>query len=178
MFELYVASPAGGAVTKLSPPLVAGGNVQAGLVVHGTTVVYRADQDVAGQIELFAVSADAPGLASKLNPALGSGARVSPVVAITDDGSNVAYVADQDTVGLDEAYLVALAAPAVTTKLNAPVVNGVWDLQLSGDGAFVAYRNDDASTFAPQLFVVATSRPQTAMTVVNFQDPTYVAQDV
>jgi hypothetical protein len=178
VFELYIASPAGGNVTKLNPPLVANGNVQAGLVVNGTIIVYRADQDVAGQIELYAVSANAPGSAAKLNSPLVGAGRVSQVVAISDDGSQIAYVADQDTLGLDEAYLVALATPGVTTKLNAPVVRGVWDLQLSGDGRFVAYRNDDGAINNPQLFVVATARPQFAIHVDNQLDPGYVAQDV
>nr|HEX4313444.1 hypothetical protein [Kofleriaceae bacterium] len=176
--ELYVTSPAGGTATKLNPPLVADGNVQAGIVVRGTTVLYRADQDVAGEIDLYAVDVDKPGQAAKLNGALGSGARVSSVIALSDDATVAAYVADEATPGLDEAFAVSLAAPGVSTKLNAPVANGVWDLALSGDGKFIAYRNDDVRENQPQLFVVALANPGVAVHVDNTVDATYVAQDV
>jgi Tol biopolymer transport system component len=176
--ELFLASPLGGALAKLSGQLVVGGNVQAGLVISGTTILYRADQDVAGQIELFAVDANAPGVTTKLNGTLPANANVSPVVAITADGTLAAYVADQDTQGLEEAFAVELANPGVTTKLNATVTDGVWDLQLSADGTTVAYRNDDAQPNAPQLFVVAVATPGTAIHVDNALEPTYTAADV
>ena len=84
--ELFLASPLGGALAKLSGPLVAGGNVQPGLVIQGTTILYRADQDTPGQIELFAVDANAPGVTSKLNGTLPSGASVSPASTGVVDG--------------------------------------------------------------------------------------------
>jgi Tol biopolymer transport system component len=176
VFELFLASPLGGALAKLSGPLVAGGNVQPGVVVAGTTIIYRADADVAGQIELFAVNADT-GTVVKVNAALPTGANVSPVVAISADATKVAYVADQDTAGLEEAFLVDLAGSGAPTKLNATVVNGVWDLAMSADASTVAYRNDDASTNAPQLFVVETANPGAAIHVDNALQPTYTALD-
>lgn len=176
VFELFLASPLGGALAKLSGPLVAGGNVQPGLVIAGTTVVYRADADVAGQIELFAVNADT-GTVVKVNGTLPTGANVSPVVAISADATKIAYVADQDTAGLEEAFLVDLAGSAAPTKLNATVTDGVWDLAMSADATTVAYRDDDGSAGAPQLFVVETANPGVAIHVDNALQAGYTALD-
>ena len=177
VFELYLATPAGGAPTKLNPALVAGGNVQGGILVRNSTVLYRADEDVVGEVNLYAVDLATPGTAVKVNGTLAAGARVTRQIALSDDATKVAYIADQDTQNVDEAYLVDLAAPGVATKISAPTTQGMWDLQMSGDAAVVVLRTDDLNPGSPQLFVVHVATPGVAVHVDNATEPGYRAQD-
>lgn len=57
----------------------------------------------------------------------------------------VAYVADEDTNNIDELYLVELASPAVSIKLNGALVAGGdidRGIAFSLDGAQVVYTAD------------------------------------
>jgi hypothetical protein len=62
-YELFIVPAAGGGTTKLNGPLTAGGDVAAmvgdfQITPDGQRVVYRADQDTDGQIELYATLDD------------------------------------------------------------------------------------------------------------------------
>ena len=150
VFELFLVGPRGGAWTRLSGPLVAGGDVLPGFVVSadGARVLYRADADTDDVIDLYAATVASPGAAAKVNGGLVAGGGVTRVFALSADGRRAAYVADQDTDGLDEAYTVDLstATPGPSQKLNPTTVDAVWDLRLSADGARAIYRAYDSAT--------------------------------
>ncbi|MEZ4400119.1 MAG: hypothetical protein R3B06_08880 [Kofleriaceae bacterium] len=163
VFELFLVAARGGAWTRLSGPLVAGGDVLPGFVVSadGSTVLYRADAEVDEVIDLYAAAIAAPGTAARINAPLTAGGQVSSVFAISATGTRVAYVADQDTDQLDEAYAVALSggAPGPSVKLNPPTTDAVWDLRLSAAGDRVVYRAYDGSTGRVALNLVDTATP-------------------
>ncbi|MBK9030808.1 MAG: hypothetical protein IPL61_05615 [Myxococcales bacterium] len=170
VFELFLVSARGGAWTRLSGPLVAGGDVLPGFVVSadGRKVLYRADADVDDVIDLYAATVASPGAAVKVDGALTAGGEVSSVFALSADGGRAAYVADQDTDELNEAYTVDLstATPGASTKLNPSTVDSVWDLRLSADGGRVVYRAYDSSTGRTALNVVETTTPGAAQQIL------------
>lgn len=159
VFELYQVRRGGGR-TRLNPPLVAGGDVQPGLAVSGDgmKVLYRADQDVDGVIDLYAVHLATPGVAVKVNGTLTEGGNVSRQFALSADGRRAAYIADQDSLGLNEAYTVDLsgATPGPSVQLNPDDGFAVWDLKMTPDGRKVVLRT---ATFALVIGVVDTANP-------------------
>lgn len=171
VFELWLASPRGGALTRVNGTLVAEGDVLPGIVVSrdGRRVLYRADQDTDGVVDLYSVALAAPGTSAKVNGALVAGGEVSRVFALSADGSRAAYVADQDTDDLNEAYTVDLsaAAPGPAVKLNPAITSSVWDLALSPDGSRVLYRAEDQGLGRLELFLVNVASPGTAAPVVH-----------
>jgi hypothetical protein len=172
VFELYLSSPRAGTITKLNPPLVAGGNVLPGVAfsADGTKVLYRADQDVVGQFDLYAVAIATPGASVKVNGALVAGGEVSRVFALNTNGSRATYVADQDTDDVDELYTVDLSAatPGTPVKLNPDTAGAdIWDFKMSADGARTVYRSDHANPGAPELFVVELATPGTSNRINN-----------
>ena len=83
-----------------------------------TAVIYRADQNVAGKIELFRVAFAAPQASTTLNGPLIAGGNVTGF-SIAPDGSSVVYRADQQTFGVFELYRVALTNPVgPSQKIN------------------------------------------------------------
>ena len=77
LFLVDVANP--GAVTKLSGALTPGGSVRSGYSVSpdGTRVLYRADQQVVDQLELFSVALANPGASTKMSSQLVANGNVS-----------------------------------------------------------------------------------------------------
>src|SRR5688500_4876676 len=104
----------------------------------GGTVVYLADQDIAGVFELYL-----EGSGTKLNPALAVGRTITSF-ALTPDAAAVVYLADQDQDDVFEIYRVNLASPGSSTKLNGALVAGgdVVQLAVTADGTAVVYRAD------------------------------------
>lgn len=173
VFELFLASPRGGALTRVSGALTAGGDVQPGVVVSadGTRVLYRADQDTDDVLELYAVALASPGAAVKVSGTLTAGGGVSRVFALSADGRRAAYLADAETDARDELYTVDLsaAAPGAPVKLNPAVTDSLWDFALTPDGARVVYRATDPGTGRLQLNVVSVAAPGTA-TPITYAD--------
>jgi hypothetical protein len=110
--------------TKISGPLVAGGQVQSFTIApDSSAVVYAADQTTNEVIELYRVPFATPGVSTKLNA--GGGVNFfTGNYAITPDSSSVLYRADQTTNGTFELYRVPFATPGVSTKLNGPLTSG------------------------------------------------------
>lgn len=173
VFELFLVGPRGGAWTRLSAPLATDVDVEAGFVVSadGGHVLYRTTDTDVGVTELWQVAVANPGVARKVNGALVAGGNVSRVFALSADGGRAAYVADQDTDGLDEAYAVDLttATPGPSVKLNPPTTDAVWDLRLSRDGGRVVYRAYEGLTGRTQLNLVEVAAPGTA-TPITYAD--------
>lgn len=173
VFELFLVGPRGGAWTRLSAPLATDVDVEPGFAVSadGSHVLYRTTDTDVGVTELFVVAVASPGVAHKVNGTLVTGGNVSRVFALSADGRRAAYVADQDTDGIDEAYTVDLTAatPGPSAKLNPTTTDAVWDLRLSRDGARVVYRAYDSATGRLQLNLVSVASPGTA-TPITYAD--------
>lgn len=177
VFELFLSSPTGGPLTKLSGTLVPAGGVLPGLAISadGTKVLYRADQDVLGQFDLYAVSIANPGVTVKVNGALTKGGQVSRVFSLSANGARATYIADQDAPGLDELYTVDLATPGTSVKLSTPISTDadVWDFVTTPDAARVLYRSNDTIDLNAQLFVADVATAGTPRIVANTLEPAY-----
>lgn len=133
VFELYCVPMEGGTPTKLSPPLVSGGDVCPGNVFEprfspdSSRVIYVADQEVDERMELYSVPLDG-GPAVKLNGPLVAGGDVAlsgqrRLAQVTADGTRVVYVADQLVDGVFELFSVPITGGA-SIRLNDPLVAG------------------------------------------------------
>jgi len=144
VFELFVSrlAPGGIALTKLSAPMVAGGDVLTfQLTSDGRHAVYLADQEHDAAVELYSVALDG-GTPRKLNPPLPSGADVGPrqfaALALTPDGRQVVYGADAEQDDRNELYLVPLDGSAPARRLSGGE-GDVLRMQLSADGTRLVY---------------------------------------
>ncbi len=163
LFLVDLAMP--GVSVTLSSPLVAGGDVSDGFIISpdGSLVAYHADQDINGVSELYVAAIATPGVSTKINrnPASGgdvlqSGYRFSP------DSSAVAYVADEDTNNVVEFFLVELASPAVSIKLNGPLVVAgdiTTDFAFTPDGGALVYLADQDTDEVFELYRVERAMP-------------------
>jgi hypothetical protein len=185
VFELFHAAP-DGTITKLNPPLVEGGEVLPGVALSadGAKLLYRAEQDVDGQIDLYAVELAHPGEAVRVNSRgvlLGGPppiSRVSRVFALSADGARATYVADQDVVGFDEVFSVDLSTttPGAPVQLSSPdLATSVFDMKANAAGDLVAYRAT-LNAGEPQLFVASLDAPGDVTSVLNPLGATYRAE--
>src|SRR5262249_54233631 len=96
----------------------------------GTHVVYVADQLTDGVPELFCAPIDGSTPAARVSGPMvaGGGVRVDsscrPPFAITPDGTQVVYVADQDTDDVFELYRAPLPGGGASGKINGGLVAG------------------------------------------------------
>lgn len=163
--ELYSAPLDGSSARiKISAPMVAHGGISMDpnlgppfrLSPDGRHAVYVAEQDVDQVVELY--RADVLGgpvvrLSGVLvtNGDIGGGRRNSSrqhqVFEISSDGRYVVYLADAETDGVEELFIVPLDASSPARKVNARLAPGefVVDFGLAPDGA-VVYRVDDQGT--------------------------------
>ena len=112
LYSVPVAGPASANV-KLNGPLPLGGVVTTGYQISpdGSRVVYRAEQQADGVVELFSVPLTGPSSAGiKLNGAFVAGGDVSSF-AISRDGRWIVYRADQDTDDVFELFITDEGGP-------------------------------------------------------------------
>ena len=114
----------------------------------GSRVVYRGDQDTAGQTELYSVPT-AGGTPTRLNGPLATGGDVAGF-DVRPDSTTVVYRADQEFDGYHELYRVPLAGGSAT-KISHPLYLGD-DIEdfffITSSGTHVFYIiNQDASTY-------------------------------
>jgi Tol biopolymer transport system component len=127
-FEIFSVPIAGGTAVKLSGPMVAGGNVALGsggrgISPDGSRVIYVADQNTDEVQELFSVPITG-GTAVKLSGPMALGGDVQSIsVSFSPNGSRVLYVADQETDGLGELFMVP-AAGGTPVRVNGPMITG------------------------------------------------------
>ena len=124
-----------------------------GVPASSGTIVYLADQDIAGVFELYLA-----GSGTKLNPPLPAGRRVERF-ALTPDATAVVYIADQDQNDVFELYRVNIASPGSSTKLNGPlalcglaVCGNVTDFAVTPDNSAVVYIADQSADDVFELF--------------------------
>jgi Tol biopolymer transport system component len=164
--ELFVVDlSAPGVSTTLNGPLVNGGDVTSGLVLSpdGSMIAYRADQLLNDVFELFVVDLANPGVTTRINRNPASGGDVlSDAFLFSPASDAVAYVADEDTNNINELYLVELASPAVSIKLNAPLLAAgslTGAIAFSPDGARLVYTADQDTAAVIELYQVDRSAP-------------------
>jgi Tol biopolymer transport system component len=161
LFLVNVANP--GSAVKVNAPLVAGGYVFAGFSFSpdSSQIVYRADQDVDETPEIFLANIATPGTAQQLNPELTAGGEISSVYRFSPDGTKVGYIADQDVDERQELFVVSVAAPGVSAKLNSPMTAGgnVCRFEFSHDSTRVAYCGDQETDDVMELFLVSIDAP-------------------
>ncbi len=108
MYSIPIEGPLG-AETKLNLPLASGGNVTAWITASPNSqwLMYTAEVESAGTLDLYAVPVAGPATKSiKINPALVAGGNVSELNnKISPNGTWIAYLADQETDGMQELYL-------------------------------------------------------------------------
>jgi hypothetical protein len=166
VLELYVVDLAvPGVSAKVNPPLVADGDVQSATFRFGPDsdfVVYRADQDVDGDNELYRVELATPGVSAKINEPLPPGGDVS-FFRINPDGLQLIYAADQDTEGVAELYNVDLSTPGMATKLN-PERDGtqISQIEINEDGTQAFYLADQDTPGTGELYRVDLASAGTA----------------
>ena len=119
---------------RLTDPFVPGGTASgARISADSRSVVYRADQETAGVVQLYRVplslspAPDPP--TTRLNPPLVAGGDVSEFTLSPVDGLAV-YRADQDTDNVRELYRVRLGG-GENIKLNPPLPTG-WEVRPPG----------------------------------------------
>jgi Tol biopolymer transport system component len=170
LYSVPIGGPASAGV-KLNKPLVAGGDVAffSGMVFDFTAdssrVVYAADQDTDGVIELYSAPAAGPASAGvKLNQAFVAGGGLSRF-ELTPDGARVIYQADQETDTVNELYSVPIGGPATAgVKLNKPLVAGgtTSSFRIADDGSRVAYSADQDTDNLEELYSVPSAGPASA----------------
>ena len=142
-YELYSAPIAGGSVTLLNDPLVAGGEIQSYKTLispDGAWVVYFADQDTDEVVEIYSVPIGG-GTVNKLNGPLVAGGDVETgQVRFSPDSSRVIFGADAATDGIIELYSAPIGGGS-PVKLNGVLPDGqeVIAWELSDDGGSVVY---------------------------------------
>ena len=116
VIELFSVPIGGGAATLLSKsPMPATGDVDPlsiRIAPDGRTVIFRADEDTDGVLELFS-SGIASGGPQKVHPDLAPDGDVVEAL-FTPDSRTIVYQADQETDGLFEIFAVAAPEPAPT----------------------------------------------------------------
>jgi Tol biopolymer transport system component len=162
--ELYRVSLATPRVaTKLNPQLQTNRDVMDFLQTpDGGRIVYRADGPTIGLYDLYIVDLASPGAATKLSCAMTPGGSVRSGYTISPDGTHAAYIATQDDLAIYELYEVAFDAPAVSTKLSAPMAGGgLWQFEYSEDSASATYSAEQDRT-DPELYRVEVAHPGAA----------------
>lgn len=149
--ELW-AGPVDGssAPVRISAPMVAGGDVVGrGLVFtpDGSALVFRADAETDGVVELFVAPRAGSAPPRKLNGSFveGGGLAEDSVVVpyqISADSLRLVYVAAQETPNEYELWSVPLDGSAPAVRLSGPMPSGgdVSSYLLSADGTHVLFR--------------------------------------
>ena len=157
VFEVYVA-PIGGNLpaVKISGAMVAGGSVEAArlqISPDSSRVLYMADQDVDGMVELYSVGFGAPPV--ELSALAATNRDVSWFV-ISPDSTRVAYIADQDTNDVFELYSAPLNGGSAPIKLSqTPVAGGdAATMRIDPTSTYVVYSGDLVVDEVYELFCV------------------------
>lgn len=147
---------------KINAPLITGGEVNSDFqfTLDSETIIYIADQDVAGQDELFSVELNAPGVSNKLNGPLIATGDVD-LFRVRSDNSAVAYVADQEADTVFELYESQLDSPSEPVKMsNSPRVGtDLVPIEYTADGLSLIYLADQDTADRYELFQVQVVLP-------------------
>ncbi len=144
--ELFVVPARGGTATKVSGPMVAGGSIDRSNFAwapDSSRIAYQADQDTDGVRELY-TSLPTGGNVKVSGPMVAGGSiDLLTRFAWAPDSSRVAYVADQDTDGVNELY-TSLAAGGGNVKVSLAANGSVDRFAWAPDSSRIAYLNTRA----------------------------------
>lgn len=163
--ELYAAVPDGTGVTKISGPMVNGGDVATTstdvafkITADSSKVVYIADQDTDQLREIYSVGLDgANGVKLSGTPVEGGGLGYSRApYLLSADSSRVVYLSRQDEPDVWELYSVGLDGSGLV-KLNGTMVEGGDVMQpgnfaISPDSLYLVYLADQQVDGKNELF--------------------------
>ncbi|HEX6885179.1 MAG TPA: hypothetical protein VF530_17525 [Planctomycetota bacterium] len=153
---VHGAPLAGGLAIPLHALPAAGGGAGSFIRIlpDSSGVVYQADLDAGGRLELYLSPLDATA-STKLSGPLVAGGAVTGLFVPSPDSARVAFLADAEVDGRQELYSVSLADLA-RTKLNPPLVPGgnVSWLAVSPASAHVVYAADQRQDGVVELFRV------------------------
>ncbi|MEX2126525.1 MAG: hypothetical protein WD795_21705 [Woeseia sp.] len=82
--------------------------------------------------------------------------------AMTVSAARIVYLAEQEFIFVTELFVVDLAAPGVTTRLNRPLSiesEGVASFAISPDGARIVFSADQTTPGDPDLFLLDIAAP-------------------
>ncbi|MGB5178390.1 MAG: hypothetical protein WBP44_06640 [Gammaproteobacteria bacterium] len=155
-----------------------GGDVSSGLLFSpdGATLAYVADQNLNDVFELFVVELSNPGVTTRINRNPASGGDVlTDRYRFSPASDALAYVADEDSNDINEFYLVELASPAVSIKLNSPLTAGgnvsAAELEISSDGERLVYLADQDVDEDYELYRVDLETPGSSVKVSPLLPP-------
>jgi hypothetical protein len=161
LFRVTFALPQTSVVT-LNGALVAGGNVSSfTIAANGSAVVYSADQDIFGVVELFRVPLTPVAGAQKVNPNFVAPQSVTAFV-ITPDSSAVVYLANQTVNTVVQLYRVPFSSLQTSTLLNPPLAAGgnvSNNFAVSPDSTLVLYIADQTTFGVEELYAVNVGTP-------------------
>jgi hypothetical protein len=161
LFRVTFALPQTSVVT-LNGALVAGGNVSSfTIAANGSAVVYSADQDIFGVVELFRVPLTPVAAAQKVNPNFVAPQSVTAFV-ITPDSSAVVYLANQTVNTVVQLYRVPFSSLQTSTLLNPPLAAGgnvSNNFAVSPDSTLVLYIADQTTFGVEELYAVNVGTP-------------------
>jgi Tol biopolymer transport system component len=164
--ELYVVDFGTGApqaARKVNSSLPDGGSVKTGFAWSATSrwLAYTAETSSSAPEELFAVdfSSGTPQVPITLNPELPVAGLVYPGPQWSPDGSKLAYVAEQDAVGVRELYVVDFTStPGEPVKVNGALAaagNVELDVRWSPDSSKLLYRADEEAATRTELYLAS-----------------------
>jgi hypothetical protein len=176
-YELYsvpIAGPAANGV-KLNGTIVPAGGDVGNFRLDGIDqrVVYGADQDLDGVVELYSVPIAGPASSAvKLNTALPAGRAGLQRFLISIDGSTVVYTMDQQTATVFELWSVFINGGTSPTNLSGALVSGgdVFGIAVpvgGGDGDRMSFRADKEVDGRTEIFSVPIGGPNTSCVKLN-----------
>jgi Tol biopolymer transport system component len=144
--EMFRVPVMGGEAVKLSPPLVAGGNIgNFEIDTKNGRIVYLADQETNEMYELWSIPL-AGGQPTKLNGALAPGGNVG-VFRLDPLSNRVVYTAEQEINGKYELYSAPVGGGSLV-KLSPPIV-------LTGGGDVGIYDQFAVNPVVPVVVFIA-----------------------
>ena len=194
VFELFISSQAGASIKKLSGTLIAGGDVaDFRISPDGNSIAFVANKDFLNKFELFVVNIIS-GTPVKISgdPVSGmAGTGIKKFVTggifglrwfeWAPNGSRIAYIADQDTAGVDELFSVRPDGVG-NARLSDDLAPGgsVKSFAWAPDSSLVAYLADQDTATMDELFTslpdrsfnpnpVVSALPATSMDVFDFK---------
>ncbi len=147
---------------------MAGGTVRDfTIAANGSAVVYSADQDIFGVVELFRVPLTPVAAAQKVNPNFAAPQSVT-AFAITPDSSAAVYLANQTVNTVVQLYRVPFSSlqpgPPTSTLLNGPLAVGgnVRSFSVTSNSTLVLYLADQTTFGVVELYAVNIGSPGTS----------------
>lgn len=166
--------------TKLNAPLPQGRNVRDFLLApRNGPVIYSADQEAEGVVELFSVRLGGGGGVKLSVPLPPDWLVVGPGItgglqagfSISDNGARVAYEINSPLTHDSALYTVPVSGPAnASVRLDAPPTQGIGYL-ISPNGSRVVYAKGDSAGLSFTAFTVPTVGPASASVQLNLPSP-------